>query len=100
MRADVEEIFRFAEGNRRLAADMFASLTPEQWTTPSLCGGWTVREVAAHMLAPLETEFSWPRMLRTVLRYRGDLDRYVDDQTREWSQLPTDEMIPTLRSPG
>ena len=97
MRADVEEIFRVAEGNRRLAADMFASLTPEQWTTPSLCGGWTVREVAAHMLAPLETEFSWPRMLRTVLRYRGDLDRYVDDQTREWSQLPTDEIVARLR---
>lgn len=33
-----------------LAADL-ASLTDEQWATPSLCAGWTVREVLGHMTA-------------------------------------------------
>ena len=33
---------------KALAADL-ASLTDEQWATPSLCGGWTVREVLGHM---------------------------------------------------
>ncbi|HTD49614.1 MAG TPA: maleylpyruvate isomerase N-terminal domain-containing protein, partial [Acidimicrobiia bacterium] len=29
----------------RLAlADLLERLTPEQWATASLCGGWTVRE--------------------------------------------------------
>lgn len=97
MKPDFEEIFRVAEENRLLAADMFASLTPQQWATPSLCAGWTVREVAAHLLAPLETQFSWPRMLRTVLRYRGNLDRYVDDQTRACAQRPTEEIVSGLR---
>ncbi|WP_406689609.1 maleylpyruvate isomerase family mycothiol-dependent enzyme [Saccharopolyspora sp. ID03-671] len=97
MNQDFEELFRISEENRRLAADMFASLTPEQWTTPSLCAGWTVREVAAHMLAPLETRLNWLRVLRTVVRYRGDLDRYVDEQTREWAQRPTDELVSGLR---
>jgi uncharacterized protein (TIGR03083 family) len=27
------------------------SLTPEQWETPSLCAGWSVRDVLAHMTA-------------------------------------------------
>ncbi|RRO18425.1 maleylpyruvate isomerase family mycothiol-dependent enzyme [Saccharopolyspora rhizosphaerae] len=76
---------------------MFASLTPEQWRTPSLCGGWTVREVAAHLLAPLESRLTWPRVLLSVLRYRGDLDRYVDEQTREWARRPTDELVAGLR---
>ena len=35
---------------KALVADL-ASLTDEQWATPSLCGGWTVREVLGHMTA-------------------------------------------------
>ena len=35
---------------KALAADL-TSLTDEQWATPSLCGGWTVREVLGHMTA-------------------------------------------------
>ncbi len=35
---------------KALAADL-ASLTDEQWATPSQCSGWTVREVLAHMTA-------------------------------------------------
>jgi len=35
---------------RALAADLEA-LPDEQWATPSLCTGWTVRDVLAHMTA-------------------------------------------------
>jgi uncharacterized protein (TIGR03083 family) len=31
-----------------LASDL-ADLTPAQWDTPSLCPGWTVRDIVAHM---------------------------------------------------
>jgi uncharacterized protein (TIGR03083 family) len=30
-------------------ADLFGSATEAQWDTPSLCAGWRVREVIAHM---------------------------------------------------
>jgi uncharacterized protein (TIGR03083 family) len=33
-----------------LVADL-AALSDEQWATPSLCAGWTVRDVLAHMTA-------------------------------------------------
>lgn len=36
---------------RTALADDLASLTDEQWGTPSLCGEWTVREVLGHMTA-------------------------------------------------
>lgn len=36
-----------------LAADL-VGLSDEQWTTPSLCTGWTVREVLGHMTATAE----------------------------------------------
>jgi hypothetical protein len=29
-----------------------ATLTPEQWATPSLCAGWTVRDVVVHVIGP------------------------------------------------
>lgn len=32
-------------------ADFLAGLTPEQWDSPSLCAGWTVRDVAAHCVS-------------------------------------------------
>ena len=50
--SDAEAVYRIATANRLLAADMFADLTPEQWRTPSLCAGWTVREGASTRLTP------------------------------------------------
>ena len=35
---------------RALAADL-AGLTPEQWASPSLCPGWTVHDVLAHLVS-------------------------------------------------
>jgi uncharacterized protein (TIGR03083 family) len=36
---------------RRRIADLLDSLTPAQLEVPSLCGAWTVRQVAGHLLA-------------------------------------------------
>lgn len=38
---------------RETFADLLESLTPEQWDAPSLCAGWTVRDVAMHTIAYL-----------------------------------------------
>jgi uncharacterized protein (TIGR03083 family) len=57
-----------------LATDL-ANLTDEQWATPSLCAGLTVREVLAHLTAGagLNT-VSW---LAGVIRCRFDFDKQV-----------------------
>jgi uncharacterized protein (TIGR03083 family) len=95
--ADAETVYRIATANRLLAADMFATLTPEQWRTPSLCAGWTVREVAAHFLEPLETGVGTLKLLVYLVRYRGSLDRMVDDTARKAAARPTDELVTGLR---
>jgi uncharacterized protein (TIGR03083 family) len=38
-------------GEREDFADFLDGLTPEQWGSPSLCAGWTVRDVAAHCVS-------------------------------------------------
>ena len=95
--ADAETVYQIATANRLLAADMFATLTPEQWRTPSLCAGWTVREVAAHFLEPLETGVGTLKLLVYLVRYRGSLDRMVDDTVRKVAARPTDELVTGLR---
>ena len=94
---DTEAVYRIATANRLLAADMFADLTPEQWRTPSLCAGWTIREVAAHLLEPLETQVGTLKLLAYLVRYRGSLDRMVDDTARRVAARPTDELVSGLR---
>ena len=75
-----EDLFARTAANRRLAADLFASLTDEQWATPSLCAGWTVRVLAGHMLMNLEISFA--SFLLLLLRERGSFDRTSDRASR------------------
>ena len=95
--ADAEMVYQIATANRLLAADMLATLTPEQWRTPSLCAGWTVREVADHLLEHLETRVGTLGLLVHLVRYRGSLDRMVDDTARKVAARPTDELVTGLR---
>lgn len=57
-----------------LAADLDA-LTDEQWATPSLCTGLTVREVLAHLTAG--ASLNTVRWLAGVIRCRFDFDKQV-----------------------
>ncbi|GAA1757131.1 maleylpyruvate isomerase family mycothiol-dependent enzyme [Nonomuraea bangladeshensis] len=57
-----------------LAADL-AELTDEQWATPSLCAGLTVREVLAHLIAG--ASLNSVRWMAGVIRYRFDFDKQV-----------------------
>ena len=46
-----DDIWPAVHAERRALADDLEGLTPEQWQTPSLCTGWTVHDVLAHMVA-------------------------------------------------
>lgn len=89
------QIYEVATRNRLLAATMFAGLTDEQWRTPSLCEGWTVREVCAHLVPP-EGGFSLPSLVWDVIRFRGDLARMVDSTARQAARRPTAELVESL----
>jgi uncharacterized protein (TIGR03083 family) len=55
---------------RRQVADLVESLTPEQLDTPSLCGAWTVRQVAGHLLSAIAKPVTplLPLMVRSGFR--------------------------------
>lgn len=65
---------------RRDLADLLDGLAPEQWDAPSLCAGWRVREVAAHI--SLGFRHPLPRVLLELLKARGSLHRMTDRLAR------------------
>ena len=62
-----------ARREREQFAELLAGLTDDQWDAPSLCSGWSVREVAAHTVAYLNQ--SLPALVANMIRNRGDVDR-------------------------
>lgn len=60
------DLMPLAIAERRDLADFLATLMPEQWEVPSLCEGWTVRQVAAHVVS--YDELSLGRVLRMAPR--------------------------------
>ena len=53
---------------RLYTADLLDGLTPAEWDAPSLCDGWTVRDVAAHLTLQQLTLGS---ALTAALRFPG-----------------------------
>lgn len=47
-------------------------LTPDQWDHPTLCTGWSVRDLVAHVVD--YDMAGWPGTMRRLLDSRGDLD--------------------------
>jgi uncharacterized protein (TIGR03083 family) len=87
----------FAEiaDERRAVADLLSGLTGEQQAARSLCDEWSVHDVAAHLIMPLEV--SMPKFLLTMLACRGDFDRANVRLTRQQARRPIDEIIEVLR---
>ncbi len=65
---------------RRELADLLDGLRADQWDGPSLCAGWRVREVAAHM--SMGFRLSLPATLGELARARGNLHRMTDRVAR------------------
>ncbi len=87
----------FAEiaDERRGLAELVSGLTDEQWATRSLCSAWTVRDVVAHLVVPLEV--GMPRFALAMLRARGNFDRANDRLARELARRPVGELVEVLR---
>jgi uncharacterized protein (TIGR03083 family) len=71
-RAARDRLWRFAHEERSALAQDLASLTPERWRQPTLCQGWDVEEVVAHLTAAASLgSGAW---LRSMVRARFNPD--------------------------
>lgn len=89
------DTFEAIAEERRGLADLFEQLTSQQLTRPSLCEGWTVHDVAAHLVVPLEARTR--EFLLAMLTSRGNFDRANQRMTARRAARPIHELTATLR---
>lgn len=81
---------------RERLAGLLGDLTEQQWDSPSLCDGWRVREVVAHITMPFRT--SVPRFAVGLAAARFSFNRYADRVARrDAARMTTAELLDTLR---
>lgn len=83
-------------GERRDLVEILESLDGPSWDAPSLCAGWRVREVVAHMTMPFR--YAMPRFLLEMARARGRFDTMADRSARrDARQLGAAELARSMR---
>ena len=70
---DPGQVRQVTDAQRRSLAGLPGDLSDEQWRRPSLCTGWTARDVAAHLT--LFQQLGLRDMIAMMARWRGSLDR-------------------------
>jgi uncharacterized protein (TIGR03083 family) len=89
------EIEQWIADERRRLADVLDGLSPEQWDAPSLCEGWAVRDVVAHVTMPFRT--STPRFALELVRSGGRFAAMADRVARRDGARPTAVLVAELR---
>lgn len=95
MKADDGFVFEAVANERRQVANLLDGLDDAQLATPSLCAGWDIKTVGAHVLSTIAD--GMPVFLGLAVR-RGSLARAIDERATEYAQLPTREIVRRLRA--
>ncbi|MBE7324119.1 maleylpyruvate isomerase family mycothiol-dependent enzyme [Nocardioides sp. Y6] len=76
------DVWAAVAAERRALVDDLHPLAPQRWATPSLCEGWDVHDVIAHLVDSAHTT-RWAFVRRMVLA-RGDFHRDNATGVRRW----------------
>jgi uncharacterized protein (TIGR03083 family) len=90
------EIWSYIHAERATLADDWSTLTPEQWATPSWCGGWTVQDAAGHVLAAAEqtpVNF-YKEMISAGFRFNV----FTDKAARRLAAIGPDQLVSRLKA--
>jgi uncharacterized protein (TIGR03083 family) len=92
---DVADVWRVTDEERTTMADLLEELTDDEWEHPSLCAGWRVRDVAAHLTL---AHMGWGSAAVGFVRGRGSFNRTVRDTALRQARLPVTDYPPLLRA--
>ncbi|HKA94288.1 MAG TPA: maleylpyruvate isomerase family mycothiol-dependent enzyme [Acidimicrobiia bacterium] len=92
------EAMTFATDELGRWLDLLRSLAPDQWSAPTECEPWDVRDMACHVLGATESHASLREMAHQMRAYRGAQDGPMIDamtalQIRDRAGLSPDEIV-------
>lgn len=91
------DIVSETRAERARLVSVLENLDPDQWAGPSLCAGWRVREVVAHLTMPFRN--SPLRFMGGMVRAGFSFDRYADRAARiDTKAMSDDELLALLRT--
>jgi uncharacterized protein (TIGR03083 family) len=77
-------------------ADLLDTVSDAQWDTPSLCEGWRVREVVAHMT--MAARYSGDEFMAKLRDCGFDFTQLSNQVASQDAELPTAELVASLRA--
>lgn len=90
------ETLALVEAERLSLAEFLDDLSTHEWQTASLCPGWTVHDVAAHLT--LSTRTTFLGTLGGLIRARGDFNKTIATQARDRSaRFSPAELVEQIR---
>lgn len=92
----MSDIWSTVHAERRSLADDLAGLTPDQWTTPSLCAGWDVHDVLAHINGT--AKMSRLGFVRLFVRAGLNFERFTANQLNAERASDPQDTLATFRS--
>ncbi len=91
--ADVQPLVAAAFGG---LADLLSTTSDAGWDTGSLCEGWRVREVVAHMTMP--ARYSQGEFMAQLERFGFDFTRLSNELAIRDAEAPSAQLVADLRS--
>jgi len=88
-------VMEVVTAHRRKLAAVLDGLSIDAWDRPSLCAGWQVRHVVAHMIMPFR--YPAPRFLAEMARARGNFDKMADRVARRDGAAAPGDLLAVLR---
>ncbi|HEY5121713.1 MAG TPA: maleylpyruvate isomerase family mycothiol-dependent enzyme [Acidimicrobiales bacterium] len=89
------DTFALISAQRRAVADVLESLSPDEWRSASLCKGWRIQEMAAHLTMPFRV--SNLRFFLGVLGSGGSIAKVMDKYAKVHSGEPPAQLVGFLR---
>ena len=92
----MSDVWPLVHAERAALVDDLGRLDTEQWERPSLCDGWTVHDVAAHLVDTART--TRLGFLAGLVRARLDFDRQNARGVERWRGATPQETLERLRA--
>lgn len=92
---DRDAIWDAVHRERSALADLLETLRPEEWDHPTLCPGWAVRDVAAHVIASPQVGLA--DLVPALWRGRGDYNRALYLDARARGRRPVESILADYR---
>ncbi|KRE99075.1 hypothetical protein ASG88_15175 [Nocardioides sp. Soil777] len=90
-----DELWAAIDAQRLRTADLLGELTPREWGRPSLCEGWSVRDVAAHLTLQ---QMGLGSAVHSALRHPGSLNHVIHASARDRAALAPEEIVAEIRA--